>query len=81
MLDQKCAQHYRNIPLSNNTVSPWIANISEDSAEQLTENFRKKRLSIHTDEATDCSGIGHLIAYVRYVEDTKLKQKCFSATL
>jgi hypothetical protein len=28
---------------------------------------RNKRFSMHIDEATDCSSIGHLIGYVWYV--------------
>jgi hypothetical protein len=27
---------------------------------------------MHIDEATDCDGTGHLIAYVRYVVDTAI---------
>jgi hypothetical protein len=32
--------------------------------------MRNKRFSIQTDEATDCSAIGHLTEYLPYVEDT-----------
>jgi hypothetical protein len=36
--------------------------------------MRHKAFSIQIDEATDCSGIGHLIAYVRYAEDTTINE-------
>jgi hypothetical protein len=64
MLGEKCAQQLRNIPLSNNTVSRQISDISEDLEEQLIEKLRNNRFAIQIDEATDCSGVAHLIAYV-----------------
>jgi hypothetical protein len=33
------------------------------------EKFRNNRFAIQIDEATDCSGVAHLIAYVQYVEN------------
>jgi hypothetical protein len=36
--------------------------------------LRNKRFAIQIDEATDCSGIWHLIAYVRYGEDTTINE-------
>jgi hypothetical protein len=74
MLGEKCAQQLRNIPMSNNTVSRRISDISEDSEEQLMEKFRNNRFAIQIDEATDCSGVGHLIAYVQYVENKTLNE-------
>jgi hypothetical protein len=63
MFVEKCAQNLCNIPLSNNMACQRIADISEGSEKQLTE-VRNKRFSMHIDEATDCSSIGHLIGYV-----------------
>jgi hypothetical protein len=64
MFGEKCGQQLRNVPLSDNALSPRIADISADSEEQLIEKARNKRFSIQTDGAADCSGTGHLIAYV-----------------
>jgi hypothetical protein len=36
--------------------------------------LRNQRFSIQFDKGTDCSGIGHLIAYAGYVEDTTINQ-------
>jgi hypothetical protein len=36
--------------------------------------LRNKRFPIQIDEATGCSGIGRLIAYVRYVEETSINE-------
>jgi hypothetical protein len=40
MFGEKCVQQLHNIPLSNNTVSQRIADISEDLEEQLIEKLR-----------------------------------------
>jgi hypothetical protein len=42
--------------------------------EQPFEKLRHKTSSLRIDEATDCNGIGHLIDYVRYVEDTTINE-------
>jgi hypothetical protein len=55
-------------------VSRRIIDISEDLEEQLIEKLRNKRISIQIDEETACSGAGHLIAYVRFVEDTTINE-------
>jgi hypothetical protein len=64
MLGEKCAQQLCSIPLSNNTVSWRISDISEDLEEQLMEKLRNNHFAIQINEATDCSGVAHLIAYV-----------------
>jgi hypothetical protein len=73
----KCVQQLHNMPLSNNMVSQQIAYISEDLEEQLIKKLRNKCFLIQIDEVTDCSGTGHLIAYVRYVEDTTINKGMF----
>jgi hypothetical protein len=40
-----------------------------------------RRLLIEFDEATDCTGIGHFIAYVRHVEDTTINEHMLSGNL
>jgi hypothetical protein len=41
--------------------------------EQLT-GVRNKHLSIQIDKVTDCTAIGQVIAYVRYVEGTTINE-------
>jgi hypothetical protein len=74
MFSEKCAQQLRNILLLSTTVSQWIADVSEDLEEQLIEEWGKKLFSVQIDKATDYSGTGHLIAYVRYVEDRTVNE-------
>jgi hypothetical protein len=54
-----------------------LIRIPQDWKEQLTEKLRSKRFSIPVDEATDCSGIGHLADYVRYVEGATINEDTF----
>jgi hypothetical protein len=44
----------------------------------MIERFRKERLPIYTDDATDYSGVRHLIAYERYVEETTINEDMLS---
>ncbi|PNF14736.1 hypothetical protein B7P43_G08930, partial [Cryptotermes secundus] len=87
MFDEKCAQQLRNIkrksyrlPISNNTFFRLISDKSEDLEERTIEKLRNKRFSIRINEATDCS-IGHLVAYVRYVENTTINEYMLSCKL
>jgi hypothetical protein len=55
--------------------------VSEVLEEQLIEKFRNKSFLIQTDEATDCSDIGHLIAYVRYIFCIFIKRRATAKEL
>jgi hypothetical protein len=61
ILGEKCAQQLSNVPLSDNTVSRRISDISEDLEEQLMEKLRNNRFVIQIDEATDwCCSLNSL---------------------
>jgi hypothetical protein len=78
MFSEKRDRQLRNIPLSNNKVSRRIADTwSEGLEEQPIEKLRKKRFFTQLDEATDYSGIGHLVAYVRYADATTMDEDVF----
>jgi hypothetical protein len=49
MFGKKMSQQLSNVPISNYVVSRRIADISEDSEEELIEKVRNKRFAIHTD--------------------------------
>jgi hypothetical protein len=45
MFREKCAQQLRDVPLSNCTVSRWIADISEGLQQLLIEKLRSELFS------------------------------------
>jgi hypothetical protein len=49
MFGEKCVQQLRNVPLSNNIVTRRIADISEDSEQQLTGSWQTKSFSVDID--------------------------------
>jgi hypothetical protein len=55
-----------------------ISDVSEDLEEQLMDKLRNNRFAMQIDEATDCSGVAHLIAYIRYVENKTLSEDMLS---
>ncbi|GFU40053.1 zinc finger MYM-type protein 6 [Trichonephila clavipes] len=66
MFGDDFAKELQSIPLSNDTVSRRIDDISEDVEQQLFGKLRDKLFSIQLDEATDSNKDAHFIAYVRF---------------
>lgn len=72
MFGQSYANQLRQIPLADNTIGRRIDDISEDLCDQLVSRMRTSKFAIQVDEATDVAKDAHLIAYVRYVDDTNI---------
>ncbi|GFW31187.1 SCAN domain-containing protein 3 [Trichonephila clavipes] len=66
MFGDNFAKELQSIPLSNDTVSRRIDDISEDVEQKLFGKLRDKLFSIQLDEATDSNKDAHFIAYVRF---------------
>ncbi|GFW01680.1 zinc finger BED domain-containing protein 5 [Trichonephila clavipes] len=66
MFGDNFTKELQSIPLSNDTVSRRIDDISEDVEQQLFGKLRDKLFSIQLDEATDSNKDAHFIAYVRF---------------
>ncbi|GFX40134.1 SCAN domain-containing protein 3 [Trichonephila clavipes] len=66
MFGDNFAKELQSIPLSNDTVSRRIDDISEDVEQQLFGKLRDKLFLIQLDEATDSNKDAHFIAYVRF---------------
>ena len=64
MFGESYAKKLLQIPLSDNTVSRRINDISEDICDQLVSRVRTSKFAIQVDEATDVAKDAHLIAYV-----------------
>ncbi|GFT80817.1 zinc finger BED domain-containing protein 5 [Trichonephila clavipes] len=69
MFGDNFAKELQSIPLSNDTVSRRIDDISEDVEQQLFGKLRDKLFSIQLDEATDSNKDAHFIAYVRFWDE------------
>ncbi|XP_015906681.3 SCAN domain-containing protein 3-like [Parasteatoda tepidariorum] len=72
MFGQSYANQLRQIPLADNTIGRRIDDISENLCDQLVSRMRTSKFAIQVDEATDVVKDAHLIAYVRYVDDTNI---------
>lgn len=65
LIGESVANQLKNIPLSNNTISQRIQDISDNINDQLIDKLRNKTFAIQLDEATDNNKDAYLICYVR----------------
>ncbi|KAF0751454.1 Uncharacterized protein FWK35_00007752 [Aphis craccivora] len=61
------ANDLKSIPLSDNTVSRGISNISDDILKQLLYRLQNNYFALQLDESTDISNFSQLLVYVRYI--------------
>jgi hypothetical protein len=66
VLGKECSQKLKAIPLSDNTVSRRIADMSEDVRCQLITRLQHVKFAIQLDESTDIANAAQLLVYVRY---------------
>ena len=66
VLDGECAKKLKQIPLSNNTISRRIDEISNDIKAQLLDRLKQTYFAIQLDESTDIASQAQLLVYVRY---------------
>lgn len=75
MFGESMAQQLKVIPMSNDTVSRRIADISEDLHVQLMEKVKNSYFAIQVDEATDLLRDAHLICYIRFVDGEAMREE------
>ena len=61
VLDGECTKKLQEIPLSNNTISNKIDEISNHIKAQLLERLKQTYLAIQLDESTDIAGQAQLL--------------------
>ena len=66
------AKQLQQISLADKTVGRRINDTSEDICDQVVSRMRTLKFVIRVDEATDVAKDAHLIAYVRYIEETDI---------
>ncbi len=78
MVGEEAANKIKSIPLSNDTVSRRIKDISFDVKSQLTERLRScEQFALQLDECTDVSSAAQVLVYVRYLWDSKIMEDFF----
>ncbi|KAL4099012.1 hypothetical protein QTP88_023513 [Uroleucon formosanum] len=72
MIGESTANQLKNIPLSRNTISRRIHDISDNINEQLINKLKNKNFAIQLDEATDNNKDAHLICYIRFMDEINI---------
>jgi len=80
MLGPEVAAKVKTVPLSDDTMSRRIEDLSSDLQDQIRENFKTpedERWALQVDECTDISGKAQLLAFIRFIKDGKLVNEFF----
>lgn len=76
MFGEKMARELDVIPMSNNTVSRRIADMSDNlKNHQIQRILQSDYFAIQLDESTDISNLAQLLTYVRYVHSKKVYEE------
>ncbi|XP_014298159.2 zinc finger BED domain-containing protein 5-like [Microplitis demolitor] len=74
MLDEKSAKHLSTVPLSNDTVSRRIHDLSTYVKQELVTRLQKTRFALQVDESTDVAGLAILLVIVRYPYESSFEE-------
>lgn len=83
MIGPEAAEKFKKIPLSHQTISRRIGDMSEDIHGQLKNHFSGnaenfvKLWALQIDESTDISNKAQLLAFLRIVKDGKIVEEYF----
>uniref|UniRef100_A0A668AZH4 DUF4371 domain-containing protein n=1 Tax=Myripristis murdjan TaxID=586833 RepID=A0A668AZH4_9TELE len=75
MIDKKAANAFKKVPLSNNTMSRRIDEMSVDIIGQVVNKIKQAgQFALQLDEMTDVSGDAQLLAFIRYKDVSDIKE-------
>ncbi|XP_064083904.1 zinc finger MYM-type protein 6-like [Macrobrachium nipponense] len=75
MLDKKTADQLKAVPLSHQTVSRRLSEMSADITDQVVNKLKASQsFALQVDESTDFSGQAHLVSFVRYIDEDDIKE-------
>jgi len=76
MLGKEAEVKLSQIPLSNDTISDRIEDMSKDILAQVVADLFSSpaKFSLQLDETTDVSNLSQLAVFVRYVKDDVIKE-------
>jgi hypothetical protein len=77
MLGQDAVQETEKIPISNSTISKHIDDMAHDAEEVLCNKLENNSFSIKVDESTDFTNKCHVVAFVRFVNYSKIQENFF----
>uniref|UniRef100_K7G174 Uncharacterized protein n=1 Tax=Pelodiscus sinensis TaxID=13735 RepID=K7G174_PELSI len=76
VLGEEAARKLNNISVSNDTISRWINEISQNISEQVVDEIKKSPLfAIQLDESTDITLCSQLMVFARYMVEEDFKDE------